>query len=500
MNTAYLISYLEDAIECGNYMALPELDAEAGLLSTEELQLFNSQLAESGVSQKLILQERVGEEKFWIFLLQHGYMINREDCRAMNSVDREYYKRRATQARLAHRLYEQNRSDLIPLLFDDKNGIIDTCFVLEALEKDSPQYFNYRANPWQNIANNALQHYKTHWPFMEAAFKKHNKWQEIYANESFRRKHAQLDMAGIMKQMRCEEYMVLRLLYSHLEVPELPSDRVEAQKETDVYEQANQLFVETDLSKMLYSLCTTLEKQQRPWGYKDIPGETADEKLYSIWCTCPQKEFFTAMFKLAGGSYGYTLLNCVLRYTGEKNFMEKLYKADILPMFRIGLASRRIYNVSFLIKIWEMGFRYYKEESWDDCKRRYPMESIRLFCLDKLAGRHIPDRLLEEETLRVIGMIEAIKTNDLFFTNTPNWKSYINGTRGCSAERPMNRLWGYIDMALDAYRHKDGMTMREYLIQKEPGIRMEKSSSLEEDDEFLQVLRVLYPEVYDREK
>lgn len=496
MDTAHLISCIEEAIEYDDYMALPQLDAEIELLSNEELNQLNSLLAASGILQKLFRQVLTYKEEFWIFLLRHGYTITREDCLAMNAVGREYYKRNATQARLAHRLFEQNRSDLIPILFDYSNGILNTCFVLEALEKDCPQYFNYRTNPWQNIANNAIQHYRAHWPFIEAVYKKNNKWEQISANESFKGKYEKLDLAGIMKQMVRDEYTVLRLLYPHLDVPELPSDLIVAPKEVNIHEQASELFFETDLSKMLYSLCMSLEKQQVPWGYKDIPGDTAYEKINSLWCTYPQKDFFKAMFRLAGGTSGYTLLNCVLQYIGEKSFMEKLYNADILSMFRIGLASRRIYNASFLIKIWEMGYRHYTEESWDDCKRKYPLESVRLYCLDKLVGGHIPDKLLEDETLRVIGMIESIRTDDLFFTNTPNWKSYINGTRGSSPERPMNRLWGYIDRALDAYRHENGMTMREYLTQKEPGIRLEKSSSSEEDNEFLQVLKVLYPEVY----
>ena len=36
-------------------------------------------------------------------------------------------------------------------------------------------------------------------------------------------------------------------------------------------------------------------------------------------------------------------------------------------------------------------------------------------------------------------MVEAIKTNDLFCTSNPNWKSYINGVRGATLQHPLNQ-------------------------------------------------------------
>lgn len=498
MDITNLVSYIEETIENYNYMYIPHLDERMKLLSAEELQQLNSQLAEKGVMHKLIEQRQPCEIDFWIFLLQYGYEITREDCRVLNAIGWESYKWRATQLRLAHRLYEQNRGDLIPQLFLNKNGVINTAFVLEALEKDYPQYFNYRNNPWQNIANNAIQNYKRHWPFIEAAYKKHNKWEQIVANESFRKKHEQLDLADIMKQMALDEYTIFRLAYPDLEVPELLPDTDRMNEEPDIHQLANRLFCETELSRTLYSLCLNVEKQQMPWGFKDIQGESAEDKIYSLWRTHSQREFYGAMFKLAGGDRGYTLLNCLVGFLDgdEKAFIEQLHSADILSMFQIGLESGRIYNQPFLMKVWEMGYRHYTNKSWNDCKRTNPLVSARLFCLDNLSGSHIPDNLLESEMLRIICMIESIKTNELFFTDTPNWKAYINGVRGSRPERLLNRFWGYIDIALDVYRHTGGMTMREYLKKKEPGIRLEKCISPEEDIEFIQVLKVLYPEVY----
>ena len=58
-------------------------------------------------------------------------------------------------------------------------------------------------------------------------------------------------------------------------------------------------------------------------------------------------------------------------------------------------------------------------------------------------------------------------------------------------------IWGYIDMAFDAYHFTDGQSMRSYLSQKEPGIKLEKGSEkIEINSAIYKALSVLYPEVY----
>ena len=102
-----------------------------------------------------------------------------------------------------------------------------------------------------------------------------------------------------------------------------------------------------------------------------------------------------------------------------------------------------------------------------------------------------------DKALRAICMVEAIKTNDLFCTSNTNWKSYINGVRGATLQHPLNQYWGYIDMAFDAYHFTDGQSMRSYLSQKEPGIKLEKGSEkIEINSAIYKALSVLYPEVY----
>lgn len=78
---------------------------------------------------------------------------------------------------------------------------------------------------------------------------------------------------------------------------------------------------------------------------------------------------------------------------------------------------------------------------------------MKLYCLDKFYDMSLDidlKEIMNSIALRAICMVEAIKTNDLFCTSNPNWKSYINGVRGVTLQHPLNQYWGYIDMAFDA--------------------------------------------------
>lgn len=104
---------------------------------------------------------------------------------------------------------------------------------------------------------------------------------------------------------------------------------------------------------------------------------------------------------------------------------------------------------------------------------------------------------MDSIVLRTICMVEAIKSNNLFCTDTPNWKSYINGVRSSTLQHPLNKYWGYIDMALDAFHFTDGRSMRSYLSQNEPGIKLEKGcENIDINSNIYKALSILYPKVY----
>ena len=100
---------------------------------------------------------------------------------------------------------------------------------------------------------------------------------------------------------------------------------------------------------------------------------------------------------------------------------------------------------------------------------------MRLYCLDKLFDNTLNidlKEILTSSIIQAVCLIEDIRNNRITFTNHPNWKSRINSIRSAS-NHPLNNYWGYIDMALDNFHTKEGQSMRTYLCQKEPGIKLD---------------------------
>lgn len=62
---------------------------------------------------------------------------------------------------------------------------------------------------------------------------------------------------------------------------------------------------------------------------------------------------------------------------------------------------------------------------------------------------------------------------------------------------PLNNYWGYIDMALDNFHTKEGQSMRTYLCQKEPGIKLDnKEETIVKETNLYKALTILYPDIY----
>ena len=72
----------------------------------------------------------------------------------------------------------------------------------------------------------------------------------------------------------------------------------------------------------------------------------------------------------------------------------------------------------------------------------------------------------------------------------------INSIRSAS-NHPLNNYWGYIDMALDNFHTKEGQSMRTYLCQKEPGIKLDnKEETIVKETNLYKALTILYPDIY----
>lgn len=130
-------------------------------------------------------------------------------------------------------------------------------------------------------------------------------------------------------------------------------------------------------------------------------------------------------------------------------------------------------------------------------RRKIPVEGE---CRDYLYLCHtsfrIKSRKRETHATPDRGSGKPIRNNRITFTNHPNWKSRINSIRSAS-NHPLNNYWGYIDMALDNFHTKEGQSMRTYLCQKEPGIKLDnKEETIVKETNLYKALTILYPDIY----
>ncbi len=355
-------------------------------------------------------------------------------------------------------------------------------------------YFEYKTNVWLCIANNAITNYRDYWIFCEAALKKCGKWEEIYKISSFKAIYNAIDKDALLEWENQKQYEILRLLYPQLEVPDI---RIKG-KTVSLLEQADSIFKKSELSDTFSSLGHAIRKQRPAWGCNDIEGRTAEEKVFSLWNTLPHDTFLMALLCLNSGD-SHIILEQLKEYA-RTDVLDILYSSEIHPKLQIGLEAGTVGNLDFLFSLWELGYRYHTHQEWQVHGNITSTKQMKLYCLDKFYDMSLDidlKEIMNSIALRAICMVEAIKNNDLFCTSNPNWKSYINGVRGATLQHPLNQYWGYIDMAFDAYHFTDGQSMRSYLSQKEPGIKLEKGSEkIEINSAIYKALSVLYPEVY----
>ena len=324
--------------------------------------------------------------------------------------------------------------------------------------------------------------------------KKCGKWEEIYKFSSFKAIYNAIDKDALLEWENQKQYEILRLLYPQLEVPDI---RIKG-KTVSLLEQADSIFKKSELSDTFSSLGYAIRKQRPAWGCNDIEGRTAEEKVLSLWNTLPHDTFLMALLCLNSGD-SHIILEQLKEYA-RTDVLDILYSSEIHPKLQIGLEAGTVGNLDFLFSLWELGYRYHTHQEWQVHGNITSTKQMKLYCLDKFYDMSLDidlKEIMNSIALRAICMVEAIKTNDLFCTSNPNWKSYINGVRGVTLQHPLNQYWGYIDMAFDAYHFTDGQSMRSYLSQKEPGIKLEKGSEkIEINSAIYKALSVLYPEVY----
>ncbi len=140
-----------------------------------------------------------------------------------------------------------------------------------------------------------------------------------------------------------------------------------------------------------------------------------------------------------------------------------------------------------------------KTEDWQKDNSLTNATKMRLYCLDKLFDNTLNidlKEILTSSIIQAVCLIEDIRNNRITFTNHPNWKSRINSIRSAS-NHPLNNYWGYIDMALDNFHTKEGQSMRTYLCQKEPGIKLDnKEETIVKETNLYKALTILYPDIY----
>lgn len=115
---------------------------------------------------------------------------------------------------------------------------------------------------------------------------------------------------------------------------------------------------------------------------------------------------------------------------------------------------------------------------------------------DNTLNIDLKEILTSSSIIQAVCLIEDIRNNRITFTNHPNWKSRINSIRSAS-NHLLNNYWGYIDMALDNFHTKEGQSMRTYLCQKEPGIKLDnKEETIVKETNLYKALTILYPDIY----
>ena len=469
--------------------------------STNNKNIFQSELPCEKKNGHSIIQEFINNYPYGvqdlIKLLECGYQITYEDRKIMKEqFPADTYKYYATFSRLAFKLYQEGQAELITTLITSGVDLSGTIYTIEALLSNKPEYFSFQTNVWVCIANNAITHYKNHWIFCEAALKQSGKWEEVYKAESFLRKHNKLDKNEIITWKKPKEYKILKLLYPQLQVPAVRF--LEEDEQLDPYQTGISLFHKTELSDMLETLSMSIEKERPVWGYHHIAGATAEAKINTLWHTFPHEEFLEALFYLADHKHSSSILNLLIKEEANE-IRDAVHAPNTLHKLQTGLEVGRIYHPEFLLLLWELGYRHKKTEDWQKDNSLTNTTKMRLYCLDKLFDNTLNidlKEILTSSIIQAVCLIEDIRNNRITFTNHPNWKSRINSIRSAS-NHLLNNYWGYIDMALDNFHTKEGQSMRTYLCQKEPGIKLDnKEETIVKETNLYKALTILYPDIY----
>lgn len=431
--------------------------------STNNKNIFQSELPCEKKNGHSIIQEFINNYPYGvqdlIKLLECGYQITYEDRKIMKEqFPTDTYKYYATFSRLAFKLYQEGQAELITTLITSGVDLSGTIYTIEALLSNKPEYFSFQTNVWVCIANNAITHYKNHWIFCEAALKQSGKWEEVYKAESFLRKHNKLDKNEIITWKKPKEYKIF----------------------------------------MLETLSISIEKERPVWGYHHIAGATAEKKINTLWHTFPHEEFLEALFYLADHKHSSSILNLLIKEEANE-IRDAIHAPNTLHKLQTGLEVGKIYHPEFLLLLWELGYRHKKTEDWQKDNSLTNTTKMRLYCLDKLFDNTLNidlKEILTSSIIQAVCLIEDIRNNRITFTNHPNWKSRINSIRSAS-NHPLNNYWGYIDMALDNFHTKEGQSMRTYLCQKEPGIKLDnKEETIVKETNLYKALTILYPDIY----
>lgn len=136
-----------------------------------------------------------------IGLFKRGYQLTDEDRNALKSVYPNDNERELTLYELANSLFDREYVDSI---FNHSNIFL----TIQSAKLNKISGFKYAANDWIAFANNAAEHYKSYWEYIELAFKHYGIWNNLIKSDkkgTFLKKLQKLYVENPEQSYDCEE-------------------------------------------------------------------------------------------------------------------------------------------------------------------------------------------------------------------------------------------------------------------------------------------------------
>jgi len=134
-------------------------------------------------------------------IFKRGYQLTNEDRNAVKISYPEIYQRELTIYELANSM--DNR-EYVDSVFYHPNIFL----TIQSAKLNRVTGFRYASNAWIAFANNAAEHYKEHWEYIELAFKCYGIWDSLIKSDkkgTFQNKLQKLYDENPIQSYSCEE-------------------------------------------------------------------------------------------------------------------------------------------------------------------------------------------------------------------------------------------------------------------------------------------------------